>query len=148
MLGGMIAWGVAWFYKQEVLVSSGFSEYGYERKKVDIELVNTGRSDIRIQEVRVNGRIDPEAQLVISHSLQLVAGGIDESPTAEFLAFGEKPIHPELPVDEKQEAALAGKPTLYGIRVESDETIATVEVKYNYYGRAFTFKIDLDTWPQ
>jgi len=83
------------FSYQNPLVISGFTEYDNGRNKVDIELSNKGNSDILIHEILVNDKTAEEVQLIVSYTLQLVAGGIDLNPWAKIVQINEEPIHPK-----------------------------------------------------
>lgn len=116
----------------------GFTQYNNLENRVDIMLVNEGRHNIYIQEVLVNQKVPEKAQLVISYTGQMVAGGIDDEPLAKFLNINEEPIHPKLTPEEFRAAVLTKTtPINYGIRIKNEEDIQVVRVKYRYMG--FTF---------
>jgi len=135
------------FLHQKPLVIGGYTEYGNDRNKVDVELINKGNSHISINEVIVNGTTAEEVKLVLSYTLQLVAGGIDGDLSAKFVPFNQEVIHPQL-----SPAALAKleyphtQPINYGVRIVSDTNIQTVKIKYKYKGFPFTRELDLDHW--
>jgi hypothetical protein len=134
---------------QNPLVYDGFTEYNNTRKQVDIELINKGRFNILIQEVLVNNKIPKNAQLVISYTGQLVAGGIDDDPLAKFINIIDAPIHPRISPQEFQEAVKSHTtPINYGIRINNDEDIEVVKIKYSYMGISFIREVNLNTWPE
>lgn len=148
VLLGMVGFSI-YVFSQNPLVSDGYSEYNLGRKKVDISLMNKGNRNITIQEVQVNGQSPQKAQLVISYTEHLVAGGIDFDPKAKFLEINEQPIHPELSPAKRQQALHSSIiPIHYGIRIFNDEDIESVKIKYKYWGFPFIREINLHTGPR
>lgn len=140
---------ITYFLNQNPLVSDGFSEYNNQRTLVDISIINKGVSDIYLQDIKINDKLPLKTQLVISYTAQLVAGGIDDKPLARFLEINEEPIHPELTPQEKQEAFKTKTTAIhYGIRINSEEDITTIKIKYRYFGIPFEREINLDKWPE
>ncbi len=137
------------YLKQKPLMIDGFSEYNNAKKQVDISIINNGQYDIIIQEVLVNNKAPMKAQLVISYSAHLVAGGIDDDPLAKFININEAPIHPQLSPKEFQEAVKTlTTPINYGIRIQNEEDIEVVKIKYKYLGFIFIKEVNLNTWPE
>jgi len=121
-----------------------------QRTKVNIDLINKGISDIKILEVKVNGKVPLKAQLIISYSGQIAASGsIDSDPLAKFIEIDKALIHPELSAQETQEALMEKtKPIHYGIMLVDSEKIKNIHISYKYLGFHFKKDINLDTWPE
>ncbi len=140
---------VYFLLNQNPLSSTGFS-YNDLRTKATLDLVNEGKFDIRIVDVRVNGNKPTSAQFIQVYSGQLASSGlIQEDPMAKFMNIDKGVISPQLSAKQVQEALLSKtRPIHYGLSVESDEKITEIRVKYKYLGIQFERKINLDTWPE
>jgi len=149
LLVAVVATALIWWATRNPLEVDGFTEYGAEKSKVDVSIVNRGFSGITIRSVRANGNEPEQAQLVRSYSGQLVAGGIDDSPTAKFGALSEAQVLPRLDADELQAALKEGdRPIHYGLRIVHTREIEQVVIHYKYLGLSRTKTVNLKTWPR
>lgn len=80
---GAVVFG-AYFLNQNPLVVDVFSEYNNGRKKIDISILNKGKQDVFIYEVKVNNTTPQKTQLVISYSGHLAGSGIDFEPSVNL----------------------------------------------------------------
>lgn len=136
------------FLNQKPLEVTGFTGYDNGRKKVDIELRNTGSSNVKITEIIVDNGTVEEAQLILSYTLQLVGGGIDSNPWAKFVEIDDEPIQPRILPDELENLEYPHTtPIYYGVRIVSNNDIETVRIKYKYKGVSFVKIVNLNTWP-
>ncbi|MFT4145194.1 MAG: hypothetical protein QM644_12125 [Mobilitalea sp.] len=136
------------FLNSKPLRIGGYTEYNNsEDKKVYIELVNNGWFDIHLKEVLINNKKPSELQLVISYTGQLVSAGIEDDPLTKSINIDSAPIHPKLAAEEFEEAVKTKTtPINYGIKVNNEETIEVVKIKYKCLGFTFKKEFNLDTW--
>jgi len=128
---------------------AGLSEYGNERKKVDIELINNGNSPINIIDVHINNKKVEDVKLVLSYTLQLALSGIDNDPYAKFVNIDEYKINPAYSRKQINQLKFPHtKPISYGLRINSEETINHVKIVYKYKGLKLVKTFYWDRWLQ
>lgn len=123
-----------------------------DKKSIIIEVKNTGFTKLNIKEVIINHTEQPnQLKLGVSHSNHLVAGGmLDEDPHILFLNINEHSIYPALSAEEQIKLNTLNdfsKPRHYGIRVQYNNAVEHVTIKYTYFFIPFTLDVEIPpTW--
>jgi len=140
--------------KPNPLEQDGYTIRTDGSEQIVVSLVNAGRADARLREVRVNGGEKPDGvQLVISYSGQLVPGSLANSSWHKEYAIGEQPIRPRLTQEGMLQAirvneASPGDPAIpihYGIMIRHHEPIESVKIRYRYLGIPFTRTVPIQS---
>ncbi|MBP3966535.1 hypothetical protein [Paenibacillus lignilyticus] len=130
------------------LVSNGLTSNPNDNTYGIVEVQNVGFVDIVLKQVLVNESEEPKkVDLGVSRSNHLVLGGeLDSDPNITFHAINELKIKPALsPAELKKLVANNDREVIrnYGIRIQHDNPIRQITVKYNYFMIPFTFRKDV-----
>jgi len=131
-------------WQADPITSNGLSMHNDETRRIYVELVNNGRHVVQLTDVTINGGKRPKlVQLVISYTGELPSFGIEDNELADYVGIHEMEIKPSLAnssadVREIIQSNISNPehrvPIHYGLYLDSDDLIETMELRYKYLG--------------